>query len=286
MEFASRSWLRTMPQTCVMTTLCGWRQMLVPVHLLANGAVAYREYFPRTFRTSVRHRPRWVTGIGLQGWQEHGWRGPWRQRYWFWRDRKGLVGNLRSPRGKLFFFYGMASYLDSLATATAWHFIADVPPWVSGLCYGTLGLSWFQAGVRAHASGRIYGWRFAAGVPVRIFWGNLVNSTATVAALRQFLAGRIQGRALPWCKTEHIYPVPQLRAAISSGSNFQSINLRNSPDVSSTFATTESYLPYGPGAIPGLVSPPLSPPRGATALRQLPTLWAEHPEPTPPARCT
>jgi adsorption protein B len=226
----------------------GCRQIFVPVHFAGNAPVATREYFPRTFRTSVRQRTRWVTGIALQGWQHHGWRG--RQVYWFWRDRKGLVGNLLSPVSNLLFLYGLASLLDSVATATPWHFKLYVSHWVSGLCYCTLGLSWFQIGVRAHASARIYGWRFATGVPVRMFWGNLVNATATVAALCQFAAARIEGRALAWRKTEHIYPRPQLREAISEAIHFQSV-----VDVSSTSATRESYSSYAPGATPDLVSP-------------------------------
>jgi len=44
-----------------------------------------------------------------------------------------------------------------------------------------------------------------------MFWGNLVNSAATVLALIQFSAAHMRGHALAWRKTEHIYPLPQLR---------------------------------------------------------------------------
>jgi adsorption protein B len=226
----------------------GCRQIFVPVHFARNGPVATREYFPRTFRASVRQRTRWVTGIALQGWQHHGWRG--RQVYWFWRDRKGLVGNLLSPVANLIFLYGLASFLESRATATPWHLSTALSHWISALCYCTLGLSWFQTGVRAHASARIYGWCFATGVLVRIFWGNLVNSTATVAALYQFASARIERRTLVWRKTEHIYPVPQLREAISAGIHCQAV-----VDVSPTSATRESYQPYAPAATSDLASP-------------------------------
>jgi adsorption protein B len=226
----------------------GCRQIFVPVHFAGNAPVATREYFPRSFRTSVRQRTRWVTGIALQGWQHHGWRG--RQVYWFWRDRKGLVGNLLSPVANLLFLCGLASFLESVATARPWQLRLYVSHWMSLLCYCTLGLSWLQAGLRAHASARIYGWRFATGVPVRMFWGNLVNSAATAAALYQFAVARIDGRTLAWRKTEHIYPMPQLCDAISEGIHFQSV-----VDVSSTSATRESYSSYGPDVTPDLVSP-------------------------------
>ena len=81
----------------------GYRQIFVPVRIRAGGPVATREYFPRRLRPAISQRTRWVTGIALQSWQRHGWNAPWPQVYWFWRDRKGLVGNLLSPVANLFF---------------------------------------------------------------------------------------------------------------------------------------------------------------------------------------
>ena len=56
----------------------------------ANGAPT-REYFPRGFRAAVRQRTRWVIGNSLQAWERHGW--PVGQRFWLWRDRKGLLNH-------------------------------------------------------------------------------------------------------------------------------------------------------------------------------------------------
>ena len=199
----------------------GCRQTFVPLRF-GQGLVATREYFPRRFRASVRQRSRWVAGITLQGWQHHGWRGPWRQIYWFWRDRKGLVGNLLSPVANMFCLYGSASYLSS--TGAHWHLGTLIPAWVSSACCLTLWISLVQGCVRMRASARVYGWRFAFGAPLRILWGNLVNSAATVAALRQFVAARIQGSRLAWRKTEHVYPVAALREAVIEAARFQGID--------------------------------------------------------------
>jgi bacteriophage N4 adsorption protein B len=87
----------------------GYRQIFVPIHLAAEGPVATREYFPRKWRAAIRQRSRWVAGISLQGWQHHGWRGPVGRKYWFWRDRKGLIGNLLSPPANLLFLFWAAS---------------------------------------------------------------------------------------------------------------------------------------------------------------------------------
>ena len=200
----------------------GFRQVFVPLGAKSPEPLATREYFPRCFRTAIRQRTRWVTGIALQSWERHGWAAPPAQLYWFWRDRKGLVGNLLSPVANLLFLYGTSSYLLSLGLAEPWHFGSLVPPWIASLCRLTFGVALLQAAVRAHSAASIYGWRFAALVPARLVWGNLVNFAATARALWQFWDARMKGRGLAWNKTEHVYPIPQPAMAINI-SRFQSI---------------------------------------------------------------
>jgi adsorption protein B len=183
----------------------GYRQMFLPIRLDAALPAATREYFPRNFRSAFHQRSRWVTGIALQGWQRHGWR-PWRQVYWAWRDRKGLLGNLLSPAANLFFVYGLSSYLLTARPGQPWHLASYVPWWLARVYAMTFGFSLLQVLVRAHCCARIYGCRFAAAVPLRIVWGNLLNCAATTAALRQFVVARIKHRSLAWHKTEHVYP--------------------------------------------------------------------------------
>ena len=173
----------------------GYRQVFVPIEH-GTQPVATREYFPRCFRAAVRQRSRWVTGIALQGWQRHGWRTSWRQRYWFWRDRKGVVGNLISPAANLLFCYGLANRQA----------VAEGPAWLAPVFPLALGISAVSLSIRAACSARIYGWRFALGTPVRLWWGNLINALATVQALCQFAAAYHRRRRLAWRKTEHVYP--------------------------------------------------------------------------------
>ena len=109
----------------------GYSQVFVPLRAAKGGPVATREYFPRRFRPAISQRTRWVTGIALQSWERHGWNAPWPQLYWFWRDRKGLVGNLLSPVANLFFLYGTASYLASLGHHVPWHLGSHIPTWIS-----------------------------------------------------------------------------------------------------------------------------------------------------------
>jgi adsorption protein B len=212
----------------------GYRQIFVPVRTGPGGPVATREYFPRRVRPAVSQRTRWVTGIVLQSWERHGWRAPGSQIYWFWRDRKGLIGNLLSPVANLFSLYGTVSYLASLEQPGPWHLASLLPNWISDLCCLTFGIALLQTGVRGWYGARIYGWRFAAAIPIRMFWGNLVNFAATVTALWEFWNARMRGMQVAWRKTEHMYPIPQ--PALASGARFHSI-----PNASPNVGVGESY---------------------------------------------
>jgi len=174
----------------------GYRQIFLPVRFAGGKPVATREYFPRNLRSAVRQRSRWVAGIALQGWQRHGWRVPVWQMYWFWRDRKSLIGNLLSPVTNVLFACGLAG----------WRIEQAGPRWLPRACGLLLANAVTQIVLRVRASARVYGWRHAAGVPLRILWGNAVNFLATAAALRQFTAAALRNRAPAWNKTEHVYP--------------------------------------------------------------------------------
>jgi len=175
----------------------GCRQLFVPLRPGASGPVATREYFPRNYRQAVRQRSRWIAGIALQGWQRHGWRASWRQRYWFFRDRKGLIGNLLSPLAAFAFLLRLA---HAQSGACGMH-------WLPFVYIITLPIALAQMAMRAYFSACLYGWKFAAASPLRMLWGNLVNYPATLAAVRQFAAARWRGGTLAWRKTQHIYPV-------------------------------------------------------------------------------
>jgi adsorption protein B len=177
----------------------GCRQIFVPLRHgggATSRSAATREYFPRTLRQAVRQRSRWVAGIALQGWQRHGWRVPWPQVYWFWRDRKGLAGNLLAPAANVAFIAGLVG----------WRHGARFPAWLLSISAATCCLSLAQIGLRSWYSARIYGWRFASAVPLRMIWANVVNFLATVSALGQFASALLQRQTLDWKKTDHLYP--------------------------------------------------------------------------------
>lgn len=63
-----------------------------------------------------------------------------------------------------------------------------------------------NVGVRCVCASRIYGWRFALGVPVRVCWGNLLNGCATVSAVLRYAVAKRRRHRLLWSKTQHSYP--------------------------------------------------------------------------------
>jgi adsorption protein B len=174
------------------------RQIFIPVERWKGGFFATREYFPRQYRAAVRQRTRWTMGIALQTWERHGWRGKLGCKYWLWRDRKPLAGNLVSPLANLVFLYGLAAWFTRGAV------LAD--GMLASVSWFTLSLTVFHTAVRTACSARVYGWKFAAAAPLRLFWGNWLNCVATLAALHRYAAARIARRPLVWLKTEHMYP--------------------------------------------------------------------------------
>ena len=176
----------------------GCSQVFVPL-TRANGKkldfIATREFFPQSWHAALRQRTRWVTGIALQSWERFGWRGSGREVYWLWRDRKGLIGSPLGVLANTIFFYGIATALWTRAT-----------PAGARLAFGALGFQLLRVTVRMACVARIYGVAFSLGVPIRIFYANLLNAAATFAALSQYFLARLRHRPLRWLKTEHAYP--------------------------------------------------------------------------------
>jgi len=156
----------------------GYPQIFLPVRFDTAGPVATREYFPRRFPSAVRQRSRWVAGIALQGWQHHGWRAPARQLYWFWRDRKGVAGNLLSPITTLVMLYAIGSW--ARGRVEFYELLSPAMHWAGA---AMAGLSVAQLSFRAYCCSQIYGWRVAVWSPLRTLSANHINGLATVAAL-------------------------------------------------------------------------------------------------------
>ena len=175
----------------------GLRQTFLPIlEAPDNTFMATREYFPQRFWSSVRQRTRWVTGITLQSWQRNGWRGDWKTRYWFWRDRKGLLGG---PLGLV----TTVMFVAGCLWPALWF---DVPAFLRVLFVMTTVSGVYRTLFRMGCVMRVYGGPMAAMVPVRVFWSNWINGLATLRAVGSYASARLYGHALAWTKTAHEYP--------------------------------------------------------------------------------
>ena len=162
-----------------------------------------------TFRASsgsaIRQRTRWITGIGLQSWEFHSFGETLRHFYWFWRDRKSLVGNMVGPLSNLLFLYGVITLAWALSTHQEWRLGQD-PAWMGPIAAIGLAFQLLHTSIRIVCCARIYGWRFAAGVPLRVAGGNWINCFATCKAIYNYSVAKWHGTPLRWVKTEHAYP--------------------------------------------------------------------------------
>lgn len=267
----------------------GCRQMVLPVEGAGLAATATREYFPRSWRAAVRQRTRWMTGNALQAWQRHGWGRGLRKRaaqaWFFWRDRKGLWGSWAGLASNLLFLACAAEWVAARLAGTEWRAgaVLGAQPWLAALLACNLALFAERAAVRMGCAARIYGWAFAAAVPVRMVWGNAINAAASARAVWQFLRSKWTGVPLRWLKTEHYYPSleslrperPAFAAAAAAGGGtaagrpptacFRPAVTAPGPD-----AVSPEYSARGPvrldGTRPRRATIPAPPPRLARSL--------------------
>ena len=186
----------------------GFQQLFMPLYRTSAGgpAIATREFFPKRFAAAERQRTRWITGIALQGWARNGWGRGASEAYWFWRDRKGLIGNLASLVANVVFCHGLLTWSVAALSGRRWG-LGDLSSSLTRqLLPATIVVGLLLAASRAACSASVYGWRFAALSPLRSFLGNLLNSRAAVRALHRFLRAAWFHEPLVWLKTEHAYP--------------------------------------------------------------------------------
>lgn len=194
---------------CRMARL-GVKQVFVPVEPgwgKAGGPLATREMFPGTFYSALRQRTRWVTGISLQGMERHGAGRTLGEAWWFWRDRKGVLGNPFSVVANLLFLYGLAGWGLAAWQGGEWRLgelLRQYVPWWMAVATGAAGV--VQLSVRMVLSARVYGWGLAVWTPVRSLLGNFLNGAAAVFAVHRYLSAKWMKRPLVWLKTAHAYP--------------------------------------------------------------------------------
>lgn len=167
--------------------------------------IATREYFPQKFRQSIRQKTRWSLGISLQGFEQRKWKSVHAsERYFLWRDRKGLVNAPLFTMALVFTIYFCYTYLvhgywpqlESQQWQTT--FVA--------LMWSNLIFSVFRIVNRMRLVSFVYGKRVAALVPIRWIVSNFINTSCTYNAVYQWGSAKIRGELPKWSKTDHVIP--------------------------------------------------------------------------------
>lgn len=170
--------------------------------------VSTREFFPDKFKYSVRQKSRWILGIAYVGWEQLGWPGSLGNKYYLWRDRKGILTSTIAPLA-YFIVINILSYLAFAALApTSWHLPtlieAGSPAWYVAMV--NLAFLTSRVGHRMYFVGLLHGWRAALLSPIRIVVSNFIAFFANMRAARQYIVSRVTGKRLTWDKTSHAYP--------------------------------------------------------------------------------
>lgn len=163
--------------------------------------VATREFFPNDWRSSIRQKSRWVTGIAFQGRENLGWGAALRDNYFLWRDR-------RAPLNSLII---VANTLVLLGFAIHWLVRTKWPEFVESSFLSSVfflnfsHMSW-RMWMRVRHTALIYGWSFACLAPLRWPVANFVNVVASWRAFRSYYDSRRHNRVIAWVKTTHRLP--------------------------------------------------------------------------------
>lgn len=173
-------------------------------YFFRNGSrkefIATREYFPKRFKRSVRQKTRWTVGIVLQGWRNLGWHGSSVDRFFLYRDRKGLIGNIASLCGYLLLLYLGLRAFDLVSP----HLNAG--QWLQILLWGNVIMMINRLWQRCYCVARVYGIQAALVVPVRWPICILINALAGANAIRQDIVAYLTKTTVAWAKTDHELP--------------------------------------------------------------------------------
>jgi adsorption protein B len=169
-----------------------------------DDAIAIREFFPRKLRQAVRQKGRWIVGNALQAWRQIGWGRGWGVRYFFYRDRKVIVGHLATGAASISVLLTLAVWGGRALLMGDASFPQVVSPggWVELSIRVNMALMILFLAVRAGFVGAVYGTGQGMLSMVRALWAGWINFAASIRALWVFSTQRRPH----WDKTAHEFP--------------------------------------------------------------------------------
>ncbi len=184
------------------------QEVRVDPNLKTRAPLATREYFPRTFRASVRQKSRWIMGISLQGCGTS-CMGKLGANYFLFRDRKAVISNLAVALGYILVLFWLAGLMINRFTSLYLPPLIERGEIYSWLVYVVLFIFLWRIANRVIASGQIYGPLHGILAVPRLVWGNIINFCATWLAVKRFLRARRMGTVPEWGKTAHAFPTEE-----------------------------------------------------------------------------
>ncbi|MBR0849223.1 glycosyl transferase family protein [Bradyrhizobium diazoefficiens] len=163
--------------------------------------VATREFFPKSLQAAIKQKTRWVYGINFEATRKLGWEGDAWDRYFFLRDRKGIVTNflpVASLACLLLIFFEVA---DPFSTPSD---MQDLLAISIGLNFVFLVLRY---AVRVAACHEVYGTWDPIGIALRWPVALYINMAAVWRAWKIYLGeSHYATRPIAWSKTDHEIP--------------------------------------------------------------------------------
>lgn len=173
-----------------------------------NSMIATREYFPSNFRAAYRQRARWILGVSFQGWQQMGWQGGLVYKYFYFRDRKGIVTSFAG----LIAYFLAANYLAFWMMHSAGYEFVRYPEFVQkeSWVYSVIVLNFWlfvnRIFQRVYFVAKLNGIEQGFLAIPRMLVGNVINFFSACRAWKIFLIHVITGKRIAWDKTQHSYP--------------------------------------------------------------------------------
>lgn len=173
-----------------------------------GNVVCVREYFPTSYKASVRQKTRWIIGIIFQGSRKLKWTKDWKINYFLWRDRRGAFANVISFIAMALFIQLFIIWVVEKVSPSTYRVLSvfDDEPLIVFLLMANLFFLVNRLVHRFYFAKQYYGWFQGFMSIVRIFWGTLINFAASLRALKQVIQHG-DPRKVAWDKTSHVFPV-------------------------------------------------------------------------------
>jgi len=163
--------------------------------------IATLEYFPKDVWASVKQRTRWTYGIGFEGAKRLGWFGSAWNRFFLYRDRKGVITN----------FLPLISLVVLLLCLVITPDMSQFADWQRNLLTITLAINSLNIVLRVYQKGmalrEVYGSFDPLGLVARWPVALSINALAVGRAWKSFIVeSGLASKSITWVKTQHELP--------------------------------------------------------------------------------